>query len=401
MTDDLTRPTAHELADRLRSGETTSREITAAHLARAHATDHGLHAWLTIDDERALAEADAADARLAAARSDGAAAVDALHPLLGIPVALKDLVSVAGGQATAGSRILEGYRSPFDAHITERLHDAGAVILGKTNMDEFAMGSSTRALGVRADGQPVGPRARPRRLQRRLRGGGRGLPRAAGHRHRHRRLDPPARGAVRRRRDEADLRPRQPLRDRGVREQPRPDRAVRPRRPRRGGAAPRGRRPGRARLDLGAGGRPRRPRLAAGVRRRGGVVAARPPVRAPEGVLPRGHGAGRGGADPRGGRRARAGRRDRRGGQPPAHRLRPGHVLHRRAGRGVGEPRALRRRPVRLQRPGRRRLPRRLPRDPRPGLRRRGQAADHARAPTRCRPATTTRSTSRPRRSAR
>ena len=140
--DDLTRLTAHELAGRLRSGEASSREITAAHLARAHATDRGLHAWLTIDDERALAEADAADARLAASRRGGAA-LDALHPLLGIPVALKDLVSVAGGQCTAGSRILEGYTAPYDAHITERLRDAGAVILGKTNMDEFAMGSST------------------------------------------------------------------------------------------------------------------------------------------------------------------------------------------------------------------------------------------------------------------
>ena len=140
---DLTRLTAHELAARLRAGETTSRAITAAHLARAHATDHGLHAWLTIDDDRALEEADAADARLAAARGEGEGAVAALHPLLGIPVALKDLVSVAGGQATAGSRILEGYRAPFDAHITDRLRDAGAVILGKTNMDEFAMGSST------------------------------------------------------------------------------------------------------------------------------------------------------------------------------------------------------------------------------------------------------------------
>ncbi|MEW6225616.1 MAG: Asp-tRNA(Asn)/Glu-tRNA(Gln) amidotransferase subunit GatA [Chloroflexota bacterium] len=143
MTDDLTRLTAHELAARLRAGETTSREITAACLARGHATDHGLHAWLTLDDERALAEADAADARLAAARAESPAAVEALHPLLGIPVALKDLVSLAGGQATAGSRILEGYRAPFDAHITERLRGAGAVILGKTNMDEFAMGSST------------------------------------------------------------------------------------------------------------------------------------------------------------------------------------------------------------------------------------------------------------------
>jgi aspartyl-tRNA(Asn)/glutamyl-tRNA(Gln) amidotransferase subunit A len=102
-----------------------------------------LHAWLTLDDERAMDEARAADARLAAARGEGDGAVDALHPLLGIPVALKDLVSVEGGQCTAGSRILEGYRAPFDAHITERLRDAGAVILGKTNMDEFAMGSST------------------------------------------------------------------------------------------------------------------------------------------------------------------------------------------------------------------------------------------------------------------
>jgi len=64
------------------------------------------------------------------------------HPLLGIPVALKDLISVRGGQCTAGSRILEGYVAPFDAHITERLRAVGAVMLGKTNMDEFAMGSS-------------------------------------------------------------------------------------------------------------------------------------------------------------------------------------------------------------------------------------------------------------------
>src|SRR6478736_9404090 len=157
--DALTERYAHDLATGLRAGETTSRELTAAHLARAHRTNHGLHAWLTLDDERALAEADAADARLAAARTEGIAAVDALHPLLGIPIALKDLVSVAGGQATAGSRILEGYRSPFDAHITERLHDAGAVILGKTNMDEFAMGSST-------EHSAFGPTANPWDLER-------------------------------------------------------------------------------------------------------------------------------------------------------------------------------------------------------------------------------------------
>jgi aspartyl-tRNA(Asn)/glutamyl-tRNA(Gln) amidotransferase subunit A len=137
-----TRLHAHELAARLRAGETTSREIVLAHLEVAERQNRVLNAWLTIDRELALAEADVADGRLAAARADGPAAVDALHPLLGIPVALKDLISVEGGQCTAGSRILEGYLAPYDAHITERLRDAGAVILGKTNMDEFAMGSS-------------------------------------------------------------------------------------------------------------------------------------------------------------------------------------------------------------------------------------------------------------------
>jgi aspartyl-tRNA(Asn)/glutamyl-tRNA(Gln) amidotransferase subunit A len=130
------------MASRLRSGETTSRALAEAHLDAAERDNRGLNAWLSIDRERALAEADAADARLAAASAESGAALAATHPLLGVPVALKDLVSIAGGQATAGSRILEGYRSPYDAHITERLRDAGAVILGKTNMDEFAMGSS-------------------------------------------------------------------------------------------------------------------------------------------------------------------------------------------------------------------------------------------------------------------
>ena len=139
---DLTRLHAHEMAARLRSGETSSRELAEAHLAAAERDNRGLNAWLSIDRDRALAEADAADVRLAAARADGSAGLEVAHPLLGVPVALKDLVSVAGRQCTAGSRILEGYRSPYDAHITERLRDAGAVILGKTNMDEFAMGSS-------------------------------------------------------------------------------------------------------------------------------------------------------------------------------------------------------------------------------------------------------------------
>ncbi len=155
----LTRLRAHEMATWFRSGEVSSRELTEAHLDLAERQDRGLHAWLTIDRGRALTEADAADARLAAARGEGSAAVDALHPLLGIPVALKDLVSVAGGQCTAGSRILKGYHAPYDAHITERLRDVGAVVLGKTNMDEFAMGSST-------EHSAFGPTANPWALDR-------------------------------------------------------------------------------------------------------------------------------------------------------------------------------------------------------------------------------------------
>ena len=130
------------MATRLRTGELSSRDLAEAHLAAAERQNHALNAWLSIDRERALGEADAADARIAAAKGEGHAATEALHPLIGIPIALKDLISVKGGQATAGSRILEGYRAPYDAHIVERLHDVGAVMLGKTNMDEFAMGSS-------------------------------------------------------------------------------------------------------------------------------------------------------------------------------------------------------------------------------------------------------------------
>jgi aspartyl-tRNA(Asn)/glutamyl-tRNA(Gln) amidotransferase subunit A len=142
MPPDITRRLGHELAADLRLGARSSREVVAAHLEVAERQNHALNAWLAIDHDGALARADAADRRLAEARRSGAAALDALHPLFGLPVALKDLVSVAGGQCTAGSRILEGYMAPYDAHVTERLRDAGAVILGKTNMDEFAMGSS-------------------------------------------------------------------------------------------------------------------------------------------------------------------------------------------------------------------------------------------------------------------
>ncbi len=96
---------------------------------------------------------------LSEAREVGPEAVDALPGLLGIPVALKDLVLTRGQRATAGSRILKGFVSPYDAHIAERLRSAGAVLPGKTNMDEFAMGSST-------EHSAWGPTANPWDLER-------------------------------------------------------------------------------------------------------------------------------------------------------------------------------------------------------------------------------------------
>ncbi|HET9613756.1 MAG TPA: Asp-tRNA(Asn)/Glu-tRNA(Gln) amidotransferase subunit GatA, partial [Candidatus Limnocylindrales bacterium] len=143
----------------LRAGDVSSRELAIAHLDVAERQNHALNAWLAFDREGALVQADAADAVIASARGQGRGAIERLHPLLGLPIALKDLVSVAGGPCTAGSRILEGYVAPYDAHITERLRGVGAVILGKTNMDEFAMGSST-------EHSAFGPTANPWDLDR-------------------------------------------------------------------------------------------------------------------------------------------------------------------------------------------------------------------------------------------
>ena len=140
---DLTRLSAHEMTALLRRGEISAQALTEAHLAVAERQNRALNVWLVIYRADALAQAAAADKRIAEARRAGAAALAALHPLCGIPIGLKDLVSVKGGQATAGSKILKGYIAPFDSTVTARLRQAGAVILGKTNMDEFAMGSST------------------------------------------------------------------------------------------------------------------------------------------------------------------------------------------------------------------------------------------------------------------
>jgi aspartyl-tRNA(Asn)/glutamyl-tRNA(Gln) amidotransferase subunit A len=127
--------TAHESAARLRAREISSVELTRAYLDRIDMVDPTVHAYLKVMRDEALAMAAAADSRLAA--GDNAAG-----PLTGVPIALKDLLATQGVETTAGSRMLAGYVPPYSATVVERLRDAGAVFLGKTNMDEFAMGSS-------------------------------------------------------------------------------------------------------------------------------------------------------------------------------------------------------------------------------------------------------------------
>ncbi len=143
MTTDLTRLHAHEMGALLRAGSVSSVELLEAHQAQVERQGRVLNAWQSRDPVGARAAAERADRRLATARRAGDAEMASLPPLLGVPVALKDLVVTRGQPSTAGSRILEGYVGAYDAHIAERLDAAGAVVVGKTNMDEFAMGSST------------------------------------------------------------------------------------------------------------------------------------------------------------------------------------------------------------------------------------------------------------------
>lgn len=130
---------AAEMADALAKGEITSVELTQAHLDRTAAVDGQVKAFLHVDSEGALAQAKDVDAR----RKSG----EKLSPLAGVPLALKDVLAQKGVPTTAGSKILQGWRPPYDSTVVSKLKSAGVVIMGKTNMDEFAMGSSTENSG--------------------------------------------------------------------------------------------------------------------------------------------------------------------------------------------------------------------------------------------------------------
>jgi aspartyl-tRNA(Asn)/glutamyl-tRNA(Gln) amidotransferase subunit A len=135
MSADLIRLTATELAEVIASGEVSAVEVTQAHLDRIAEVDDRVHAFLLVDADGALRAANAVDARRAAG--------EPLGPLAGVPLAMKDIVVTEGLTTTAGSKILEGWVPPYDATVSRRIKDAGIVMLGKTNLDEFAMGSST------------------------------------------------------------------------------------------------------------------------------------------------------------------------------------------------------------------------------------------------------------------
>jgi aspartyl-tRNA(Asn)/glutamyl-tRNA(Gln) amidotransferase subunit A len=143
---ELLRADAAELSGLLADRELSSRELTAACLDQIDRVEPAVKAFLYVDGDRALAAADAVDARRVAGEE--------LGPLAGIPLAMKDIFTMTGAPTTCGSRILQGWVPPYNATITDKVQQAGIVVLGKTNMDEFAMGSSTENSGYFATHNP-------------------------------------------------------------------------------------------------------------------------------------------------------------------------------------------------------------------------------------------------------
>jgi aspartyl-tRNA(Asn)/glutamyl-tRNA(Gln) amidotransferase subunit A len=147
--------TIHELRQLLIQREVSVTEVVTAFLERIDVIDPHIKAYLSVLADRALAQAREFDS--------GVKSLE-LSPLAGIPLAIKDVICMSGTTTTCGSRILENFKPPYDATVIKRLSDAGAIFLGKTNLDEFAMGSST-------ENSAFGPDLRPRRVQRGVRGG--------------------------------------------------------------------------------------------------------------------------------------------------------------------------------------------------------------------------------------
>lgn len=156
----LTHLTAAELAEKIHTREVTSVEVTQAHLDRIADIDGDLNAFLHVGADEALAAARAVDEQL----DSGVAPASALA---GVPLALKDVFTTTDAPTTCGSKMLEGYIAPYDATVTTRIRQAGIPILGKTNMDEFAMGSST-------ENSAYGPTRNPWDLERTAGGSGGG-----------------------------------------------------------------------------------------------------------------------------------------------------------------------------------------------------------------------------------
>ena len=138
--------TAHELSDLLAKRDVSSREITEAVFTRIEQVEGSVNSYLSLTRDLALRQAEEVDRKLVAGQNG--------HPLAGIPIAIKDILCTRGIETTCASKILKGFKPPYDAHVVERLAEHGMVYTGKTNLDEFAMGSSTENSGFGATRNP-------------------------------------------------------------------------------------------------------------------------------------------------------------------------------------------------------------------------------------------------------